>query len=201
MDIYYPVTQEQLMNYQRFVEEASTAWHEQSIQISVTWHPQRMKLPPSLFDMVDRVNLMAYDIMTSAGTHHSSMIDTKEAVESLLEQDCPVDKIWLGIPVYGRKLKNPGHAETFEVLYKGMQASKTKEYNVETTFRHDGFEWDSPKRVRSKVDYAYSRQLGGVFFWELGQDYQDQPSAPGGILLEAASIRRAELLSSNRDEL
>eukprot|EP00980_Cylindrotheca_fusiformis_P013211 scaffold3359_cov123-Cylindrotheca_fusiformis.AAC.15 len=201
LDIYYPRTHQQLSDYVRFVREASEVWHEKNIQISVTWHPQRMSLPPAIFDLVDRVNLMAYDMMTAAGQHHAEMMDTKRAVESLSEQGCPADKIWLGIPFYGRNLQNPGHAETFEALYKRMQSTFRERYNQDNTSHFDGFEWDSPKQIEMKVEYAYTKNLGGIFFWELGQDYQEEPKAPGGILLEAASIRRRELLSTKQDEL
>lgn len=182
------------------------AWHEEGLAISVTWHPQRMKLPPDVFELVDRVNLMAYDMMTTTGSaYHSSMVDTQRSVESILKQQkCPPEKVWLGIPFYGRSIQNPGHAETFEALYKGMVSDTmtTKDFDVDESFRHNGFEWDSPKRIRTKVNYAYAKKLGGVFFWELGQDYQDESTAPGGILLEAASNRRGELLAiKQNDEL
>ena len=48
------------------------------------------------------------------------------------------------------------------------------------------YQVETPSAVAKKVKYAYEAGLGGVFFWELGQDKQS-PSAPGGILLQAAA--------------
>ena len=50
----------------------------------------------------------------------------------------------------------------------------------------NGFKYDSLQAVRDKVDYAKREGLGGVFFWELGQDNQHASTA-GGLLLEAAA--------------
>jgi GH18 family chitinase len=200
LDIFRPQTSEEYHNFLQFVQEASIAWHAEGIQLSVTCHPHRFKLPRSVFAMVDRVNLMAYDMVTGQMMYHSTLSNTQEAVDSLLTQNCPANKIWLGIPSYGRSLLNPHDAMTFESLHKTIQGKS--DYNVDTTYQHDGYEWDSPERIRAKIDYADFQQLGGVFFWELGQDYQDEILAPGGILLEAASSRRRHLLvSKSKDEL
>ncbi|KAL3939353.1 MAG: hypothetical protein SGBAC_005911 [Bacillariaceae sp.] len=203
LDIYYPTSQEELLNYANFVKEASQAWHRVGLLVSVTWHPHRLQLPKPIFPLVDRVHLMAYDMVQTMGDYHSTLSDSQRAVQSLLHQGCEHRKIWLGIPMYGRKLNNPGEAETFGALWTSYSSSSQSSSSSpssgtkadDSIFQHDGFEWDSPDRIRAKMDYAFAQELGGVFFWELGQDYQD-PSSPGGILLEAASRHRNHLLSA-----
>lgn len=202
LDVYYPTSQEDLKNYVRFVREASRAWRQAGLEVSVTWHPHRLPLPEPIFDMVNKVHLMAYDMVEQTGQHHSSYANTQKGIRSLLQQGCPPHKIWLGIPMYGRKLNNPGEAEAFGILFDRLQSRRVKksQSDFDSTNAHDGFEWDSPDRIRVKMDYAHSKQLGGVFFWELGQDYQDPEQAPGGLLLEAASQHRRKLLLSPKTE-
>ena len=57
-----------------------------------------------------------------------------------------------------------------------------------------GYEWESPERIQAKTILAKEKGLGGIFFWELGQDkFTDEH--PKGVLFDTAST--AELSSSS----
>jgi len=66
----------------------------------------------------------------------------------------------------------------------------------------EGYQFDSPDDVRAKVEYAMQNGLGGVFFWELGQDKQLLGVVEGGILLDAAASYAADLgIGGTKEEL
>ena len=48
-----------------------------------------------------------------------------------------------------------------------------------------GYEWESPIKIRAKVDLAKGKDLGGIFFWEIGQD-KFTGRHPSGVLFDTA---------------
>jgi len=107
-----------------FLKEANRVWREQAgLQISLPLHPHQV-LPEFAYDWIDRVHVMTYDcpaqhrhaIVQQQYPHR--MVESQErnfvlrttharnAVQKLLESNCPPHKIWLGIPLYGSRLEN-----------------------------------------------------------------------------------------------
>jgi hypothetical protein len=112
--------------------------------------------------------------------------------------------VLLGIPAYARHVRDPLQVKTFaEMLTDALQDGSVTAATVidvdNVGSDHKGYRGESPRRVRRKVELARSLKLGGVFFWELGQDlhvdrdgadgdeYNQGFGAPGGVLLEAAA--------------
>lgn len=167
-----------------------------------------MPLSPAACRSVDRVHVMTYDMADAARTgrgaaltlapgaaaernrHHASLRATHEALAQFVGHGCPPSKLILGIPAYGRHEENMGLVKTYaeimdEVLetVKGAEASEV----VPSLRSWKGYQFDSPDDVRAKVEYAKDNGLGGVFFWELGQDKQLAGVAEGGLLIGAAA--------------
>jgi hypothetical protein len=92
----------------------------------------------------------------------------------------------LGIPTYARHTQNPGSVKTFAEIVDAIEKETDLPAKFDGQNDWHGLRYDSPQAVRDKVDYAKRKGLGGVFFWELGQDKQ-HASAAGGMLLEAAA--------------
>lgn len=195
-----PRTREELISYLHLLLEASDALHKADLLISVALHP-RQTLHKQVYDVVDRINLMTYDMITSTGpgSHHAKLSDAREAVDALVASGCPSEKILLGIPAYARHVDNAGMVKTYSEIIDGVmeeekQSSGTTS-GTEATFEiiHDmnnyqGYAFDSPAIVEKKVAYARSVGLGGVFFWEIGQDSFKDDLVSGGVLLHAASL-------------
>lgn len=167
--------------------EASKRIRKQGIKLSVALHPGQV-FADEFYGTVDRVNLMTYDMITEKGIHHSTIKNTKKAVQLLVDSGCPKFKIVVGIPAYARHGKNPGNVKTYSEVVDALLESEpdTTKEKIDQRKSWKGFLFDSPPQVRKKVDYAVEDGLAGVFFWELGQDKQHEELGPGGILLEAA---------------
>ena len=185
--------QQDFRNYLKLILQAADVLHQANVQVSVALHAGQV-LPYQVYSIIDRIHLMAYDMLT--GEYHASQTAVKEAVDGLLESGCPAHKIVLGIPAYARHYQTPTNVMTFAEIVDSVEVFADNFY---AQGEWEGFRYDSPKRIAAKVDYAKQMGLGGVFFWELGQDKQHS-SARGGILLELAARGASETLLAPKNE-
>jgi len=171
--------------YYRLVQRSAGVLHARNdnTQVSVTLHVGQT-LPPAVYDAVDRINFMAYDLPPQSA---SRLSDIETAVDALEASGCPARKIFLGIPAYARHRQRRGDTKTYAELYdQVLRSHTTVEDSGAVRLDVSEYQAESPRTVTQKVQYAVARGLGGVFFWELGQDKQTV-AAPGGILLQAAA--------------
>jgi GH18 family chitinase len=210
LDFFQPRTIEERDNYLLFLTEAIPQWHHQGLKISLTLHPRQGRMiPPSVYKLLDRVHFMTYDMIQGntdldSSNYHANLSKVRQAVEELLQDGGGLEttphKVLLGIPAYARHLRNPSQVKTFGEIYDGIQkesdsnpnsSEKTIQFLLgdtdSTLHTWKGYEWESPTRIRAKIDLAKELNLGGVFFWELGQD-KTTNVYPRGILLETAAV-------------
>ena len=121
-------TREQSERYLRLLLlEAGRALRPAGKLLSVALHPGQ-GLSPQLYRVVDRVHLMAYDMITSTGgrgaQHHAALGDAKRAVDALIDSGCPANKIVLGIPAYARHGDDPGLVRTYSEIVDDALAGK-----------------------------------------------------------------------------
>jgi chitinase len=170
-------------DYDALLKSASYVLHKLGKHVSVALHVGQF-LSKDIYNAVDRVNLMAYDMVGSS--HHADYGKAREAVEKLIKSGCPAHKIFLGLPAYGRHRLQQSDAKTYsELIDIELQRGKTVD-EFRMTYEIDEYIFDSPAAISSKVRLAIKEGLGGVFFWELGQDKQ-HITTPSGILLTAAA--------------
>jgi GH18 family chitinase len=117
--------------------------------------------------------------MTSA-TYHADYTKMREAVETLLQTaGITPSKIFLGLPMYGTHKERGGiDTQAYHDLAADLADDPVRRHNAYEL--GDGYLVDSPAAIQAKVRFAQQKGLGGVFFWELGQD-KDR------VLLEAAA--------------
>lgn len=181
-------SQQDYSKYMSWIDAAAPLFHQDGLLVSVALHAGQF-LHPDVYERIDRVNLMAYDMQ---GPYHADLELAKSAVDKLVQSGCPTSKIMLGCPAYARHRQNPGDVKSYAELVDEREkaepsATKLERTEVDDFHTFNGYVAESPKRIREKVAYARSRHLAGVFFWELGQDKQYPNLAPGGILLESAA--------------
>ena len=169
-----------------FLVDLAHALHQQNLFLSIT---TRHLLPPTVVAAVDRIQFMAYDLLSNQGgspnqnqNHANIHIISQMLNHWINTRHYPPAKIVLGIPAYARHGTTPGNVKTFaEMVDDGMNIQKKEG-------KWKGYLFDSVHNVQTKVKYAKEMGLKGVFLWELGQDKQDENGAPSGWLLTAAAI-------------
>lgn len=175
--------------YMRLIQETYTHFNHpkktQKLLVTVALHPHQI-LPPQLYDYVDRIHLMTYDMISE--THHASYDKVVSTVEKFIHQGkCPSNKIVVGIPLYARHAKNPHQVKTIsEIMDDFLAASENnnpKITNGDNLDTHNGYYFESPSLLKQKLQYTNQKQLGGIFFWEIGQDFRHDTRAPDGYIM------------------
>ncbi|KAI9265090.1 chitinase [Phascolomyces articulosus] len=151
---------------------------------------------------VDLFYLMAYDFAgawDSVTGHQAALyggtLNDNNAVDYYIASGVPPEKIVLGIPAYGRGFSNtnekPGSsfkgvpAGTWEegsYDYKVLPRPGAKEYFDAESVASYSYDpksrefvtYDNPQAVKAKCEYALTKGLAGVMFWELSSDAKSQ---------------------------
>jgi len=180
-----PSTRDEYISYINLLIESSIILHKEGLLITIALHPDQF-LPKEVYDHLDKIHLMTYDMVVQAENHHSSFKSSFKAVESLIDSGCDPAKIVLGLPAYSRSKKNPSLVKTFsEIVDLFIQENGVTQnqnnYLVKLNNFHD-FELESELLVKRKIEELVVKGLAGVFIWEMGQDYRSAVF-PSGLLL------------------
>lgn len=118
-------------------------------------------LPASGFEALDRVHLMAYD--HDEPRHASLELVQADIKQVLARPGMSAEKLIVGIPCYARNMEKRNQTITWaEIIHKYHPAENVDE--------SDGWYFNGPGTVRMKARLVRNQKLGGVMFWELGQD-------------------------------
>ncbi|MCY2964885.1 MAG: glycoside hydrolase family 18 protein [Planctomycetota bacterium] len=164
LDWEHPQNEREQADYAKLLETLRDQFRQSRLKLSLTMADWQ-QLPPTAFAAVDWVQVMAYD----HDGRHSTIAHAKQDVESLLKRDIPAEKIILGLPFYGRHVKERSQAMSYGEL-------ATKYSLADDVDEVDGYYFNGPKTLRDKVRYARESKLGGVMIWELGQDRRGDAS-------------------------
>ncbi len=198
-------------SYLELLVQASGFLRKNNLLLTVALHPGQL-LPPGVCNVVDRVHLMTYDMFAPPNEqkndirvsherkgHHASMHLVQDVISSFMEHGCPPEKIILGIPAYARHENNFGMVKTYSEMVDDILAKSGLDAgDLDAKNNWKGYQFDSPSDVRGKVEYATKTRLGGVFFWELGQD---SSVVDGGLLLRTTgtSISRVSRIDMGEE--
>jgi len=200
MDCEHFASQQDYMDYVQWLySEAIPKIHSAGLKVSISIHVG-MILPQPIYESADRIHFMTYDMLRGGNEdkNHGSLAKMVDAVEKLLSSGCPPHKVIIGIPSYLRHGERPGEVLTFaEVADQVTESSSSEE--LETMSSWKGFLGDFSSSVKQKVLYARQKGLGGVFFWEIGQDKHGEVA--GGHSLLQAAHKASGLQLHRTDEL
>lgn len=119
----------------------------------------------SIEPAVDFVNIMAYDdgFEVPPGTPHSPYSFAARSLDYwLIERGLPREKAVLGVPFYGRSLKDR-HSQSYARILKADRRAPGKDVSGE--YAYNGFD-----TIRAKTVNQARFRAGGVMVWQLNQD-------------------------------
>jgi GH18 family chitinase len=134
-----------------------------------------------VFDVVDWLNLMAYDDDHGQPIPHSPYSLAEKSINYWVkERGLPPQKAVLGLPFYGKPRKeNLSH-------YKDLLAAGADPMADE----FDSVYYNGIATIKKKTELAKQQGLGGVMIWEISQDVNDDRSLLKAINESAGLIRK-----------
>lgn len=164
-DWEHPASRVEEEGYAALLTETKAAFRPHGLLVTVTLAAWQ-NLPPSVFQTVDRVQVMAYD---HDGPRHSTLEQAIADVNTLLNKGVPREKLCLGTPFYGRDMKEWNRALTYaEIVSKYHPTPEADEAG--------GIYFNGIATIQAKTRYALDSGLAGIMAWELGQDTTDDTS-------------------------
>ena len=130
----------------------------------------------AVFKYLDYLNIMAYDIglgISGNDPNHSSYDDAVANVIDWNNKGCPMEKIILGVPFYGRHRTSrygAAYATTYGDLSNSDPAAAYNSNNVGDYF------YNGKPLLTEKTDYIMNAGGGGIMIWEVTYDRFDQYS-------------------------
>lgn len=135
------------------------------------------KVPASVFEQLDFLNIMAYDATGNWDAkhvgQHSSLEFAKSTTAYWLGRGLPESKAVLGVPFYGYGFgeayrKDDGYSyEEITAAYPGAENLD----QVGSTIWYNGI-----PTIRAKVQYVIDHNLAGVMIWSLDNDAEGDKS-------------------------
>lgn len=183
-DWQQPVTDEDTFRFYHLLRAAKGTLGKFGVLIGVALDRGR-QLPTKVYQYVDRVHLLNYEMdLSTMSVYHADFDKVRDTVMSFMA-GCPPHKMTMGIPLYSRVREKPGEMRTIaEMVTEQAKGDINAILEAESEYNH--FEYDTPSKIEAKVRLSLELGLGGIHFWELGQDYIDSQFGPGGIMLKAA---------------
>ena len=150
----------------------------------------------ALLPHVDLLNVMTYDLhgpWSARAGHNAPLSYLADALTYWTKQkNCPREKVLLGIPCYGRgfavrrwgdaqdKQKKPAHPyvglrDVEALRAAGWKQERDREAGVPYLAAPDGSElisYEDEASAKAKGRWAREEKAGGVFFWEISQDFE-----------------------------
>ena len=176
-----------------FIISFAAGAHERYLENSVEWK--------EMMQVADYVNLMTYDFVGGSAItgHHTNLYSTSKQVRSadyavnyLLKQGVPREKINMGAAFYGKLFENvenkdrglyqPGNFSAFVayhrwvsemtpdngyVRYWDAEARAPYMYNAEKKMF---MTYDDEESIQRKAEYVLSQRLGGIMIWQIRFD-------------------------------
>jgi GH18 family chitinase len=150
-------------DYILLMRQLADSLHARDLQISaavVSHGPHGAGIAPEIFEIVDWLNLMAYDDDDGKWVPHSPYSLAEETINYwVAERKLPASKAVLGLPFYGK----PWHriSDYKDLIRAGADPNSDQ---------FDSVFFNGVKTIQNKTSLALQRKLAGVMIWEISQD-------------------------------
>ena len=141
--------------------------------LSCAFGTRDINYPAEVWDAIDIVNVMTYDIADQDGYHSSFWGCGPQAIVYYESMGVDRKKLNLGIPFYGTQI----HALMEQYLYCDLQNYTSYDYyrNIYLCPDYLGKDmtpvyFNSPSMVRDKTAYALLSGMGGIMVWHTALD-------------------------------
>ncbi|SFI04223.1 glycosyl hydrolase family 18 protein [Planctomicrobium piriforme] len=172
LDWEHPKNEAESAGYARLLIELKKAFTPHGLTLSVTIAPWQ-QIPSEGYAAADWVQLMSYDY----GQKHSTLEQAKKDIQTFLDRGVPPEKIVLGMPFYGRDVKDRDKSITYQEVQR-------RHHPPEQVDEVAGYFFNGPVTIRKKTRAALDAHLGGVMVWEIGQDTLSETSLLKAIRAE-----------------
>ena len=158
-----------------------------SVAVMARWAEHKQQNPNDAFDYVfigmiaDRVIVMAYDEHYRGGSAGPiASLPWCRKTYSYATGTIPLDKLIMGIPLYGRGWQTPSLAKAYrnrdvvdELLTKGITSQWDREnggsYSFTETVTVDVY-YETTQSLKSKLGLYAEKPIRGVAFWRISQE-------------------------------
>ncbi len=192
---YEQVAANQRANFTTFMNQLAARLHQQHKQLSLALHPvtdreteQRYQFQDAkaLSKSADFMQLMAYDQHESSSDPGpvASYQWVSKAIGYLKSKQVPMNKVLLGVPLYGYDWTEGSDSQAADVTYKSEQdllVQHHTELKWDATAGSSYFTYDQDgethqvwfegtRSVQQKLQLARQSGVGGISFWHLGEE-------------------------------
>ncbi len=108
-DWEYPATKSHWRAYSLLVEKVGAKLATANKKVSVALAPWGVGFSKKAIRALSHVNLMCYDLFDNRGDHSSIYSAGTKALQYMVDQKYPKEKIYMGIPFYGRAAPGSGY--------------------------------------------------------------------------------------------
>ncbi len=156
----YPAAVNQA-SFVTLVKEFYNALHPQGLKFSIALGVEKAAWGYQVRDHVDDINLMIYGKLDASG-NQSTMLQTKNALNSYADLGISRKKLHAGVPFYGKRAAAPVAIEYYNIV---AQAPPVAGSNIFGSYSFNG-----KTMLQEKTAFLRQAGYGGIFAWELSQD-------------------------------
>lgn len=137
----------------------------------------------AIMPYVDFVNIMAYDMGMPPDHHHSALfpselaggMTSEEAVDAHIRAGVPLDKLVLGMPLYGKGDREKVGETGYKSLLRQTQYEVKWDERAKVSYLVDSlgqmvFTFETPESLEIKCRYILERGLRGGMYWSYESD-------------------------------
>ena len=158
LDWEFPETEEEIRGYIALMH----ALQAKGLIVSVAVYPYSdFNINPYL--AADRILIMSYE----RGKQHSTYEQAVKDLAHFSLLDVPKEKLYLGIPMYGRQMESPYRYFAYSEIIDQYGTLPNYVNVVENIYFNNTY------IVERKTCYVIDHDYAGVMLWELGQDNGD----------------------------